>query len=184
LCGLVLCLLNRFKDLSVQPFAADGAIVTLDISVLLGFAWLDVFKSNTVLLSPCHQGPADILWAVVDANGLGFAALQLLVWLEPQVQLLFTVDPVNAFVVPAVSLHVAQIQKAQAKAPCALVLGQPFQPIGDLLVLVAQYWAVAIASLTDLLSGSGLLANHERMEGTTGKCDTGSPLLDCNQGRL
>jgi len=40
----------------------------------LGFAWLDVFKSNTVLLSPCHQGPADILWAVVDANGLGFAA--------------------------------------------------------------------------------------------------------------
>jgi hypothetical protein len=90
----------------------------------------------------------------------------------------------NAFVVPAVSLHVAQVQKAQAKAPCALVLGQPFQPIGDLLVLFAQYWAVAIASVTDLLSGSGLLANHERMEGTTGKCDTGAPLHDCIHSHL
>ena len=57
---LVLCLLNGFKDVLAQPFAADGAIVALDISVLLGFTWLDVFEPNSVFLSPCHQGPADI----------------------------------------------------------------------------------------------------------------------------
>ena len=51
------------------PFATDGAIVTLDISVLLGLTWLDVFKPNAVFLSPRHRGPADIFWAVVDTYG-------------------------------------------------------------------------------------------------------------------
>ena len=74
MCCLVLHLLNRFEDVLAQPFAADGAIVTLDIGVLLGLAWLDVFKPNAVFLSPRHQGPADIFWAVVDTYGLGFSA--------------------------------------------------------------------------------------------------------------
>jgi hypothetical protein len=69
-----------------------------------------------------------------------------------------------------------------AKAARALVLGQPFQPVGNFLVLVAQHGAVAKAGLADLVSGSGFLANHERMEGTTGKCDTGAPLQDCIHG--
>ena len=42
-----------------------------------------------------------------------------------------------------------------AKALVALVLGQPFQPIGDLLVLVAQDWAVSVAGLTDLECTAG-----------------------------
>lgn len=81
------------------------------------------------------------------------------------------VDPVDPFVVPAIALHVAQVQKAQPKAPGALVRRQPFQPIGDLLVLVAQGWAVAIASLTDL-------------EGAASKRDTGTPLHDCIHSHL
>jgi hypothetical protein len=48
LCGLVLRFLIRFKDVLAQPFAGDGAIVALDISVQLGFDWLDVFKPNAV----------------------------------------------------------------------------------------------------------------------------------------
>ncbi len=71
---LVLRLLNGFKDVLAQPFAANGAIVAFDIGVLLRFSRLDVFKPNTMFLSPCHQGPADIFWAVVDTYGLGFAA--------------------------------------------------------------------------------------------------------------
>ena len=63
MCCLVLHLLNRFEDVLAQPFAADGAIVTLD-----------VFKPNAVFLSPGHQGPTDIFWAVVDTYGLGFSA--------------------------------------------------------------------------------------------------------------
>ena len=61
--------------------------------------------------------------------------------------------------------------KTQATAPCALILGQPFQPISNLLVLVTQDWALAIASLTDL-------------EGAAGKRDTGAPLYECNCGHL
>ena len=37
LCCRVLRLVNGFKDVLAQPFVADGAILTLDISVLLGF---------------------------------------------------------------------------------------------------------------------------------------------------
>jgi len=73
MCCLVLRLLNRFKDILAQPFATDGAIVTLDISILLGLAWLDVFKPNAVFLSPRHQGAADIFWAVIDTYGLEFS---------------------------------------------------------------------------------------------------------------
>ena len=50
------------------------AIVTLDISVLLGFAGLNGFKPNTVFLSPCYQFSINIFWAIVDTNGLGLAA--------------------------------------------------------------------------------------------------------------
>jgi hypothetical protein len=42
MCCLASRLLNRFEDVLAQPFAAEGAILTLDISVLLGLAWLDV----------------------------------------------------------------------------------------------------------------------------------------------
>ncbi|AGI67666.1 hypothetical protein OAN307_c20250 [Octadecabacter antarcticus 307] len=61
-------LLNRFKDVLAQPFAANGAIVSLDIGILLRFAWLDVFKPNTVLFSLCHQGPTDVFWAVTPSK--------------------------------------------------------------------------------------------------------------------
>ena len=53
---------------------ANGAIVPLNIGVLLGFTWLDMFKPNTLFLCPFHQCPADIFWAIIDTNGLRFAA--------------------------------------------------------------------------------------------------------------
>ncbi|AGI69472.1 hypothetical protein OAN307_c40590 [Octadecabacter antarcticus 307] len=65
---LFLCLIDGFKDVLAQPFATNGSIVALDIGVLLRFAWLDVFKPNTVFLGPCHQGPADIFCAVTPSE--------------------------------------------------------------------------------------------------------------------
>ena len=47
------------------PRGANSATVSRDIGVLLRFAWLDVFKPNTLLFSPCHRGPTDIFWAVI-----------------------------------------------------------------------------------------------------------------------
>ena len=51
--------------------------------------------------------------------------------------------------VPGVSLHVAQIQKTQTKAPVTLVMGQTHQQISDLGVFTAELGPVAIAGLTD-----------------------------------
>ena len=146
---MVLYLLNRFKDVLAQLFAADGATVTLDISVMLGFAEplddlvqspdgalcgqrrvhvnaqaftievvQDVQSSDrpTVCKLTRHEVyGACIVWHVRHRQRLRFVTLQAVLWLKPQVQLQFTVDLVNAFVVPGVALHVAQIYKIQPK---------------------------------------------------------------------
>src|SRR5690606_16864164 len=69
--------------------------------------------------------------------------------LDTQVQLQFTVYPVNPLVIPAVTLDVAQEQEAQPESPVTLIRGQPNQPVSDLRVLVALLWLVAVAGLTD-----------------------------------
>lgn len=81
---------------------------------------------------------------------LGLLAHQALLRFDPQVQLQLPVDAVDALVVPAKALHVAQIQEAQAKAPVAIGRGQAHQPVGDQGVLVRGLRLVAIARLTDL----------------------------------
>lgn len=71
---LILCRLNSFKDVLAQPFTANGAIEALNVGVQLGFAWLDMCKPNTLFSHLFHQCPADIFWAIIDMNGLRFAA--------------------------------------------------------------------------------------------------------------
>ena len=51
--------------------------------------------------------------------------------------------------VPAVAFDVTQVQKAQAKTPVALVVGEPDQPLGDLGVFLSQLGLVAVAGLAD-----------------------------------
>ena len=51
--------------------------------------------------------------------------------------------------VPAIALHVAQIQKAQAKAPGVAVVGQLLQPICNLGGFIAQLALVTITTLTN-----------------------------------
>ena len=62
---------------------------------------------------------------------------------------------IDSFMVPAIALHVAQIQKAQAEAPGPLVSRQAFKPICDLFVLIAQHRAVSVAGLADLERTAG-----------------------------
>ena len=47
------------------------------------------------------------------------------------------------------SLHVAQIQEAQAEAPVALVIGQAYQPVSHDSVFRVELGAIAIAGLAD-----------------------------------
>src|SRR5690554_6417011 len=74
---------------------------------------------------------------------------QALLGLNAQVQLQLPVNPINPFVIPAKSFDVPQMQKAQAKAPVPLVMGQPDQPIRDLGILAAELCPIAIAGLAD-----------------------------------
>ena len=52
--GVILCLLDGFDDVLVEPFVPDGAVVALDVSVLLGLAGLDVLDGDGV---PPSGGP-------------------------------------------------------------------------------------------------------------------------------
>ena len=52
----------------------DGAVVTFDVGVLLGLAWLDVLDGDLPLLSPFHQLAADVFGAIVDPYGAGLPA--------------------------------------------------------------------------------------------------------------
>jgi hypothetical protein len=51
-----------------------NAVVSLDVSVLLGLAGLDVLDENPLFLSPFHQLFIDVFRAVVDPYCAGFAA--------------------------------------------------------------------------------------------------------------
>src|SRR5690606_15194800 len=82
------------------------------------------------------------------------------------VQLQLPVDAVDALVVPAEALHVAQVQEAQAKAPVAIRRGQAHQPVGDPGVFLACLGLVAVAGLADL-------------EGLAGMPDARSPAFNC-----
>ena len=50
--GVILCLLDAFDDVLVEPFMPDGAVVALDLGVLLGLARLDVLNSDAPFLGP------------------------------------------------------------------------------------------------------------------------------------
>ena len=52
--------------------------------------------------------------------------------------------------VPAVAFGIAQIQKAQAKAPTFVCRGQPYEPVSDEFVLAAALADVVIAGGTDI----------------------------------
>src|SRR5471030_420540 len=83
------------------------------------------------------------------ASGSGFFPHQPMARLDPQVQFQLAIDPVDALVIPFETLHVAQIQEAQAEAPVALVVSQAYQPVGYDSVFRVELGAIAIAGLTD-----------------------------------
>ena len=71
---MILCLLDGFDDVLVEPFVPDRAIVALDVGVLLRLTGLDVLDRDAQFLSPDQQLATDVFRAVVDPYGAGFAA--------------------------------------------------------------------------------------------------------------
>ncbi len=75
--------------------------------------------------------------------------------------------------VPAVTLHVAQIQEAQPKAPVPLVIRQANQPGGNTVVLRVQLGSVAVAALAQPKCLTGLPnAQTPFLDHETAKIDT------------
>jgi hypothetical protein len=72
--GVILCLLDAFDDVLVEPFMPNRSVVALDVGVLLWLAGLDVLDSNSLFLSPYQQFATDVFWAVVEPYGAGLAA--------------------------------------------------------------------------------------------------------------
>jgi hypothetical protein len=89
------------------------------------------------------------LGASGTASSVGLVAFEPLPWLDAQVRFQLSIDPINPFVVPAMTLDIAQIQEAETESPGLSGLGQPDQKVGDLLVLVGEPRAVAIARLAE-----------------------------------
>ena len=128
-------------------------------------------------LSPIRQL---ILHEVHRLRMIGYLRHRQLVWLgslqafarpDTQVQFQLTVDPVHALVVPLQALHVAQIQKAQPKAPCLAISRHSNQPIRDLGVLIVELALIVIAGLADLKRAAS-------------QCDADTFSLDCLHGHL
>ncbi len=55
------------EDVAIQHSGSEGPVETLDISILSGFAWLDVDQFDAILLRPLAQSHADELRPVVQA---------------------------------------------------------------------------------------------------------------------
>ena len=58
-------------------------------------------------------------------NDSGFSLVSRFFGFDPQIQLQLSIYPIDALVVPAKSFDIAQRQEAKAKAPVALLRGQP-----------------------------------------------------------
>lgn len=72
----MLGLLDCFEQILIQPFMPDGAIVALNIGVLLWLARLDMVQRNAFACRPLRQCCADIFRPVVDPNGEDFRAIR------------------------------------------------------------------------------------------------------------
>ena len=72
-----------------------------------------------------------------------------------QIELQLLVNSIDPFVVPAKSLHVAQIQKTEHEAPIAVALRQHNEPLGDFGVFIAELRLIAITGLADHKNAAG-----------------------------
>ena len=70
----MLGLLDAFDDVLVEPLLPDSAVVTLDISVLLRLAGLDMLDGYSQFLGPDQKLATDVFWAVINPNGALLAA--------------------------------------------------------------------------------------------------------------
>ena len=72
--GSILHLLNRCKNILVQPVVPDRPVIALHIGILLRLSGLDEEQRNFVLFRPGRQLVGDVFGAIVRPDGIGPAA--------------------------------------------------------------------------------------------------------------
>lgn len=82
-----------------------------------------------------------------------------LVRLDRQIQLQFLINPICALLIPAIALHIAQIQITKTKAPIPAVLRQTNQPVCNQVILS---FALALIPVADLTHPEGLTSQLHR----------------------
>jgi hypothetical protein len=66
--GVILCLLDAFDDVLVEPFMPNRSVVALDVGVLLWLSGLNVLDSDSLFLSPYQQLATDVFRTVTPSE--------------------------------------------------------------------------------------------------------------------
>jgi hypothetical protein len=86
---------------------------------------------------------------------IGFIKLEASIRFNSQIKLQLSINTVNTLVLPEAVLHITPGQKAQPKAPIALIMGQFQQPVSDHGVLMIQLDLIAVTGFTDTINLTG-----------------------------
>ena len=63
----MLCLLDAVDDVLVEPFVQDGAVILLDVGMLLRLTRLDVGQGDAMLFSSLQQRATDVFRAMTPS---------------------------------------------------------------------------------------------------------------------
>ena len=66
----MLGLLDSLDDVLVEQLLPDSAVVTLNISVALRLAGLDLLGGYSLSLGPYQKLATDVFWAVINPNSV------------------------------------------------------------------------------------------------------------------
>jgi hypothetical protein len=67
----MLCLLDAFDNVLIQPFMPNRSVVALNVSILLRLSRLDMLDCDVALFSPLQQLAAYVFRFVIDPNAFG-----------------------------------------------------------------------------------------------------------------
>src|SRR5690606_29212580 len=108
---------------------------------------------NELVVHEIHR--PDLVYGGRHGERLRCLPYEPLTRLDTQIQFKLPIDPVHALVVPSEPFDVAQVQKAQTESPAAMVVGEPQQPVGNLIVLSLVLSDVPVARLANLKGLTG-----------------------------
>ena len=66
----MLCLLDAFDNVLIQPFMPNRPIVAFNVSILLRLARLDMLDCDVAFFSPFQELATDVFRSIINPNAL------------------------------------------------------------------------------------------------------------------